>query len=48
LKQGKFPIANGRVQNMSGGITPAESLTGKPVSMPLDEFKHQIQIRIGN
>jgi hypothetical protein len=48
LKQGKFPIADGQVQNMIGGVSPAETLAGKPVSMPLDEFKHQIQIRIGN
>ena len=47
LKQGKFPIADGQVQDMSGGGVSSGALPEKPASLPLDRFKHQIKIRIG-
>jgi hypothetical protein len=38
LNQGKFPIVNGAVSSPVGGV---------PQGMSLDEFKNQVQLRIG-
>jgi hypothetical protein len=45
LNQGKFTISNGEVSNSVSGLTFPGGLTAKPLTMPVDEFKHQIKLR---
>jgi hypothetical protein len=48
LKQGKFAIANDEVSSSLTGLSFPDGLAGKPVKMSLEEFKRQIQLRVGN
>jgi hypothetical protein len=46
LNQGKFAISNNEVSNTVDGLSFPDALPGKPVKMPLDEFKRQIKLRL--
>jgi len=46
LNQGKFAISNNEVSNSVDGLSFPDALPGKPVKMPLDEFKRQIKRRL--
>ena len=46
LNQGKFTISNGEVSNSVDGLSFSEGTSGKPMRMPLNEFKRQIKLRI--
>jgi hypothetical protein len=47
LNQGKFSIRNGEITNTLNGLTFSNGDQNvKPVRMPLEEFKHQIQQRL--
>ena len=46
LNQGKFSVSNGEVSNSMIGLSFPDGLSNKPIKMPLDEFKRQIQLRI--
>ena len=48
LKQGKFAISNGEVTNSLDWLAFPDGFAGKPLKMSLDEFKRQIQLRMGN
>ena len=47
LNQGNFPISNGEVSNTVIGLSFPDGFATKPVKTSLDEFKHQIQLRLG-
>ncbi|PYS56139.1 MAG: hypothetical protein DMG13_01270 [Acidobacteria bacterium] len=47
LNQGKFPVSNGEVSNTVSGLSFPDGLATKPMKMSLDEFKRQIQLRLG-
>jgi hypothetical protein len=46
LNQGKFSVANGEVANSISGLSFNDAATSRPMRMPLDEFKRQIQQRL--
>jgi hypothetical protein len=46
LNQGKFTISSGEVSNTTNGLTFLDNAAGKPVKMPLDEFKRQVKLRV--
>ena len=47
LTQGKFSVVNGRVTNSVSGLSFSGNLPAQPLGMAVDEFKHQIQLRLG-
>jgi hypothetical protein len=47
LTQGKFSVVNGEVANSISGLSFSDNAPGQPLRMALDEFKHQIQLRLG-
>jgi hypothetical protein len=46
LNQGKFRVSNGEVSNTMAGLSFPDGNAGKPLKMPVDEFKRQIKVRI--
>jgi hypothetical protein len=46
LNQGKFGIANGEISNTTAGLSFPDGGPGKPLKMPVDEFKRQLQLRL--
>ena len=46
LNQGKFTISNGQIANSVAGLSFSDGAPGNPVSMSLDEFKRQVQVRL--
>jgi hypothetical protein len=46
LSQGKFRVSNGEVSNTLTGLSFPDGNAGKPLKMPVDEFKRQIKLRI--
>jgi hypothetical protein len=46
LNQGKFSISNGEVSNTVTGLSFPDGGSGRPLKMPVDEFKRQIKLRI--
>ncbi|HYR87377.1 MAG TPA: hypothetical protein VE422_25055 [Terriglobia bacterium] len=46
LNQGKFTVSNGEISNTVSGLSFPDGTAGKPVKMPLDEFKRQVRLRI--
>ena len=47
LTQGKFSVVNGRVTNSVSGLSFSGNLPAQPLGMAVDEFKHQIHLRLG-
>jgi hypothetical protein len=46
LNQGKFRVSNGEVSNTMTGLSFPDGNAGRPLKMPVDEFKRQIKLRI--
>lgn len=46
LNQGKFTVSNGQIANSVAGLSFSDGLPGNPVSMSVDEFKRQVQVRL--
>lgn len=46
LNQGKFGIANGEISNSTAGLSFLDGAAGKPLKMPIDEFKRQLKLHL--
>jgi hypothetical protein len=46
LNQGKFSTSNGEVSNTVTGLSFPDGGAGRPLKMPVEEFKREIRVRI--